>query len=81
MSWRSGDGAPLSASSIERLRAKWHQEYEAWRREPLDDLDVVYVWADGLYVKAGVEDSKAALLVVVGALNDGRKVGLAVDSR
>lgn len=75
-----GDGAPLSASSIERLRGKWQQEYEAWRREPLDDLEVVYVWADGLYVKAGLEDSRAALLVIVGALKDGRKVVLAVDS-
>jgi len=75
-----GEGAPLSASSIERLRAKWQQEYEAWRRESLEDLEVVYVWADGLYVKAGLEDSKAALLVMVGALKDGRKVVLAVDS-
>lgn len=46
----------------------------------MDHLDVVYVWADGLYVKAGLEDSKAALLVVIGALRDGRKVVLAVDS-
>ena len=75
-----GDGAPLSASSIERLRAKWQQEFEAWRRESLEDLEVVYVWADGLYVKAGLEDSKAALLVVVGALKDGRKAVLALDS-
>ncbi|MBI4489664.1 MAG: transposase [Deltaproteobacteria bacterium] len=28
-----GDGAPLSASSIERLREKWQQEFELWRRE------------------------------------------------
>jgi transposase-like protein len=75
-----GDGAPLSASSIERLRAKWQQEFEAWRRESLEDLEVVYMWADGLYVKAGLEDSKAALLVMVGALRDGRKVVLAIDS-
>jgi putative transposase len=75
-----GEGAPLSASSIERLRAKWQQEFEAWRRESLADLEVVYVWADGLYVKAGLEDSKAALLVMVGALRDGRKVVLAIDS-
>lgn len=75
-----GEGAPLSASSIERLRAKWHQEYEAWRRESLEELEVVYVWADGLYVKAGLEDSQAALLVMVGALSDGRKVVLAVDN-
>jgi len=75
-----GDGAPLSASSIERLRGKWQWEFEQWKRESLDHLEVVYVWADGLYVKAGLEDSKAALLVVIGALRDGRKVVLAVDS-
>jgi len=33
-----------------------------------------------LYVKAGLEDTKAALLVVIGALTAGRKVGLAVES-
>ncbi len=38
------------------------------------------MWADGSYVKAELEDSKVALLVVVGALKDGRKVVLAVDS-
>ena len=73
-----GDGAPLSASSIERLRAKWQLEYEAWRSRRLDHLAVVYAWADGLYVKAGLEDTKAALLVIVGALRDGRKVVLAI---
>ena len=75
-----GDGAPLSASSIERLRAKWQLEYEAWRSQRLDKLEVVYAWADGLYVKAGLEDTKAALLVIVGALRDGRKVVLAIES-
>ncbi|MEO0247950.1 MAG: transposase [candidate division WOR-3 bacterium] len=55
-------------------------EHEAWRRRRLDDLDVVYVWADGLYVKAGLEDSKAALLVLIGAPTDGRTVVLAVES-
>jgi len=75
-----GDGAPLSASSIERLRAKWQLEFEAWRSRRLDHLEVVYAWADGLYVKAGLEDSKAALLVIVGALRDGRKVVLAIES-
>jgi transposase-like protein len=75
-----GEGAPLSASSIERLRAKWQLEYELWKSQRLDELDVVYAWADGLYVKAGLEDSKAALLVIVGALRDGRKVVLAIDS-
>jgi putative transposase len=40
----------------------------------------VYVWADGPYVKAGLEDSKAVLRVIMGAPTEGRKVVLAVDS-
>jgi transposase-like protein len=75
-----GEGAPLSAKSIERLRGKWQAEFAAWKQRRLDELDVVYVWADGLYVKAGLEDSKAALLIVIGALRDGRKVVLALES-
>ena len=35
--------------------------------------EVVYVWADGIYVKAGLERDKAALLVVLGAMRDGTK--------
>lgn len=75
-----GEAAPLSPSSLARLKAQWQLEYEAWKQRRLDDLEVVYVWADGLYVKAGLEDTKAALLVVIGALTDGRKVVLTVES-
>jgi putative transposase len=75
-----GDGAPLSPSSIERLRGKWVVEYEAWQKRSLKGLEPVYVWADGVYVKAGLEKEKAALLVVIAALSDGRKVVLAVES-
>lgn len=75
-----GDAAPLSPASLARLKAQWQLEYEAWRQQRLDDLEVAYVWADGLYVKAGLEDTKAALLVMIGALTDGRKVVLAVES-
>src|SRR5712692_10485026 len=58
---------------------KWLEQYRARgveglrvQRAPgkprrLDDLEVVYLWADGLYVKAGLEDTKAALLVMIGA--------------
>jgi len=75
-----GDGAPLSASSIERLRGKWVAEFEAWSRRSLRGLEPVYLWADGIYVKAGLEKDKAALLVIVAGLRDGRKVVLAVES-
>jgi transposase-like protein len=75
-----GEGAPLSPASLQRLKAQWQQEYATWTRRRLDELEVVYVWADGLYVKAGLEAGKAALLVLIGALTDGRKVVLAVES-
>ena len=38
------------------------------------------MWADSVYVKAGLADSKAALLVLIGALTNGHKVVLAVES-
>jgi len=75
-----GEGAPLSSSSIQRLRAKWEAEYEAWRERDLSGRELVYLWADGLYVKAGLERDKAALLVVIGAFSDGTKEVLAVES-
>src|SRR5204863_193936 len=55
-----GKGAPLSKGSIQRLKAKWQLEYEAWKSEDLSDVEAVYMWADGLYVKAGIADHKAA---------------------
>lgn len=73
-----GDGAPLSKSSVGRLRTKWTAEHEAWSRRPLDDREMVYAWADGIYVKAGLEKDKAAPLVVIGAMSDGTKEVLAV---
>ena len=75
-----GDAAPLSASSIQRLKAEWQVEYDSWRQRDLSGLSLVYVWADGIYVKAGLADTKAALLVLIGALADGQKVILAVES-
>lgn len=75
-----GEGAPLSASSIQRLKARFELEYETWTKRDVSDLDVVYWWADGLYVKAGIEDRKAALLTIVGALSSGKKIVLACES-
>jgi putative transposase len=75
-----GEGAPLSASSIERLKAKWQGEYEEWKQLDMSKLEVVYQWADGIYVKAGLEKDKAALLIIIGGLTNGKKVFLACES-
>lgn len=73
-----GNAAPLSPSSIGRLRGQWVADWRTWSGRRLDDRELVYAWADGLYVKAGLEKDKAALLVIIGALRDGTKEVLAV---
>ena len=75
-----GEGAALSPATMLRLKADWQIEYEAWRTRSLAELDIVYLWADGLYVKAGLEDGKAALLVLIGADTEGQKHVLAIES-
>jgi transposase-like protein len=75
-----GEGAPLSAPSIARLKAGWQAQYDLWKTRSVADLEVVYLWVDGVYVKAGLEKDKAAILVVLAALRNGQKVILAVES-
>jgi putative transposase len=75
-----GESAPLSASTIARLKTKWQGDLATWNARRLDDLEVVYLWVDGVYVKAGLEDRKAAILVAIAGLSDGRKVVLALQS-
>ena len=70
----------MSAPSIARLKAGWQAEYDLWKTRSVAELDVVYLWVDGVYVKAGLEKDKAAMLVVLAALRDGQKVILAVES-
>lgn len=74
-----GDGAPLSPASIARLTERWHEEHQAWTKSPIAG-EVVYLWADGIYVKAGLEKEKAAVLVIVAAFSDGTKQVIAVES-
>ncbi len=75
-----GEGAPLSASSLLRLKEKWEVEYEQWKTEPMEEEKVAYLWADGIHVKAGIGKEKAALLVVIGAMRDGSKRFLALEA-
>jgi len=75
-----GEGAPLSAGSLMRLKGAWQAENAAWKRTDLSQLELVYWWADGLYVKAGLSDRKAALLVIVGATSSGEKVLVACEA-
>jgi putative transposase len=75
-----GEGAPLSASSLQRLKEKWRGEYEQWKSTAIEEKDWAYLWADGIYVKAGLGKDKAALLVVIGVQRDGSKQFLALEA-
>ena len=74
-----GEGAPLSASSLQRLKEKWQGEYEQWKSTAIKENDWAYLWADGIYVKAGLGKERAALLVVIGVQRDGSKRFLALE--
>jgi putative transposase len=73
------DAGGLSASSIARLKEAWVDEHGRWRERDLSAKRYVYVWADGIYVQARLEDDAQCLLVIIGATADGKKelVGLA----
>src|SRR3989441_549142 len=75
-----GEAAPLSSTTIGRLKEKWHAERDEWSTRPLDEIEVVYLWVDGVYVKAGLEQEKAAVLVALAGLADGRKTIVTVAS-
>ena len=73
-----GEAAPLSPASIVRLKERWAQEYAAWKDRSLTDHQYAYLWADGLYVKAGPETEHIAVLIVIGVREDGHKELLAM---
>ena len=73
-----GEDAPLSPSSVSRLNKQFKEEYLRWKTRRLDDLEIVYIWADGVYLKAGISDEKLCALVVMGADRTGKKHLLAI---
>ena len=75
-----GEDAPISANTVARLKEKWSAEWEEWSTRRLDELEGVYLWVDGIYVKAGFEKEKAAVLAVMAALSDGSKVIVALKA-
>jgi len=69
-----GKDAPgLSASTIARLKEVWLDEHEYWRKRDLSAKRYVYVWADGIYLQARLEDVKQCILVIIGATPEGKK--------
>ena len=69
-----GKDAPgLSASTISRLKETWSDEHQRWRKRDLSARRYVYVWADGIYLQARLDEEKQCILVLIGATPEGRK--------
>jgi len=79
-----GENAPnLSPAVISRLTAEWQGEYERWQKRDLSARRYVYVWADGVFLQARMEDHGECMLVLIGATPEGRKelIGFQVGVR
>ena len=79
-----GKEAPnLSAAVISRLTGEWKDEYDHWQKRDLAVRRYVYVWADGVYLQARMEDNAECMLVLIGATPEGKKelVGFQVGAR
>jgi transposase-like protein len=74
-----GETTALSANAVVRLKEQWAEEYQEWRQRSLSQHRYAYIWADGIYLDAGTEPQKTALLCVVGAREDGQKELLAME--
>jgi transposase-like protein len=74
-----GPDAPgLSAATIGRLKEAWQGELAAWQRRDLTGKRYIYLWVDGVYFNARLDQARQCILVVIGADDQGRKelVGL-----
>ena len=73
----------LSPSVVGSLKEAWQGEYERWQKRDLSARQYVYVWADGVYLQARMEDNAECVLVLIGATPEGRKglIGFQVGLR
>jgi len=77
------DAPNLSPSVVSRLTAGWQAEYDAWTRRDLSARHYVYIWADGVYLQARMEENAECMLVIIGATPEGKKelIGFQVGLR
>jgi putative transposase len=74
------DVSGLSAANISRMKTQWKKEFENWKKNDLSDKEYCYIWADGIHFNLRHDDSRLCTLVLIGALPDGRKELIAVES-
>ena len=68
----------LSPATISRLKSVWQKDYEAFCERDWRGHQMVYLWADGIYINARQADRRC-VLVVIGCDVHGNKHFLAID--
>jgi transposase-like protein len=63
----------FSADTVLRLRQQWKLDLEHWEKRRLNSKNYIYLWADGVYLSARMEEDKQCLLVIMGATPEGKK--------
>src|ERR671938_96203 len=74
-----GSEAGLSASTIQGLTREWSQEWAAFQQRDLNQVDYVYLWADGIHFNIRLEQDRLCCLVLIGVRTDGHKELVAVS--
>jgi len=72
------DAQGLSAGTIGRLKEKWREDLEVWRKRDLRGKRYVYLWADGIYCNVRMEE-RQCLLVIIGVTKEGKKELIALE--
>lgn len=76
-----GPDAPnLSSDAILRLRKGWDEDLTHWRARDISARRYVYIWADGIYFQARMDDQSQCMLVIIGATPEGKKELLCFSS-
>jgi putative transposase len=67
------DAPNLSGDTVLRLRKVWQAELSAFEKRDLSARNYVYIWADGVYFQAPMEQESQCMLVIIGATPEGKK--------
>ncbi|MCY4472104.1 MAG: transposase [Kistimonas sp.] len=66
---------------ISRLKARWIEEYQQWRKRDLKNKHYVYIWADGVHFNIRGAESRQCTLVLIRVADHGKKELIAIKNR
>ncbi len=68
----------LSPTNIVRLKEGWKKDFKEWQGRDLREKQYVYFWVDGIYFNIRLSEDRPCLLVIMGALDNGKKELVAI---